>query len=115
MTFVYIQLSKVDCFILFVVIILSHHINCLLETILCFISLVVHPYCFNQLFTGGVDQVGLLGQMLTSTVNTLMYTFEIAPVFTVMEAYILKKMREFVGWPNGDGDGIFTPGILSMK
>lgn len=53
--------------------------------------------------------------MLTSTVNTLMYTFEIAPVFTVMEAYILKKMREFVGWPNGDGDGIFTPGILSMK
>lgn len=54
--------------------------------------------------------MGLLGQVLTSTVHTLMYTFEMAPVFTVMEAKILERMRELVGWTNGEGDGIFTPG-----
>lgn len=27
-----------------------------------------------------------------------------------MEQITLKKMREIIGWPNGDGDGIFSPG-----
>jgi glutamate/tyrosine decarboxylase-like PLP-dependent enzyme len=67
-----------------------------------------HPYCFNQLWSGGIDQVGLLGQLLTSSMHTLMYTFEMAPVFTVMEAEILQKARSIIGWT--EGDGIFTPG-----
>lgn len=29
-----------------------------------------------------------------------------------MEQLTLKKMREIVGWPNGEGDGIFSPGWL---
>lgn len=69
-----------------------------------------HPYCNNQLWSSGVDQVGLLGQFLTSTVHTLMYTFEMAPVFTVMEATILQRLRQMIGWSGGEGDGIFTPG-----
>jgi glutamate decarboxylase len=40
--------------------------------------------------------------------HTLMYTFEMAPVFTVMEAEILQKARSIIGWT--EGDGIFTPG-----
>lgn len=40
------------------------------------------------------------------------FTYEIAPVFTLMEDIVLSKMRELVGWPNGEGDGIFAPGPL---
>lgn len=27
-----------------------------------------------------------------------------------MEQLTLKKMREIIGWPDGEGDGIFSPG-----
>lgn len=27
-----------------------------------------------------------------------------------MEQLTLKKMREMIGWPNGEGDGLFSPG-----
>ncbi len=40
------------------------------------------------------------------------FTYEIAPVFVLMEQLTLKKMREIIGWPNGDGDGLFSPGKL---
>uniref|UniRef100_A0A8C4P0W7 Glutamate decarboxylase 1 n=1 Tax=Dicentrarchus labrax TaxID=13489 RepID=A0A8C4P0W7_DICLA len=39
-----------------------------------------------------------------------LFTYEIAPVFVLMEQLTLKKMREIVGWPVGEGDGIFSPG-----
>jgi len=39
------------------------------------------------------------------------FTYEIAPVFVLMEQLTLKKMREIIGWPNGEGDGIFSPGM----
>ena len=38
------------------------------------------------------------------------FTYEIAPVFVLMEQITLKKMREIVGWSSKDGDGIFSPG-----
>ena len=38
------------------------------------------------------------------------FTYEIAPVFTLMEDIVLTKMRECIGWENGEGDGIFAPG-----
>lgn len=41
------------------------------------------------------------------------FTYEIAPVFVLMEQLTLKKMREMVGWPNGEGDGLFSPGKLT--
>ncbi|EPQ02292.1 Glutamate decarboxylase 1, partial [Myotis brandtii] len=68
-----------------------------------------HPRFFNQLSTG-LDIIGLAGEWLTSTANTNMFTYEIAPVFVLMEQITLKKMREIVGWSNKDGDGIFSPG-----
>ncbi|XP_021048362.2 glutamate decarboxylase 1 [Mus pahari] len=67
-----------------------------------------HPRFFNQLSTG-LDIIGLAGEWLTSTANTNMFTYEIAPVFVLMEQITLKKMREIVGWSNKDGDGIFSP------
>ncbi|XP_024900995.1 cysteine sulfinic acid decarboxylase isoform X1 [Pteropus alecto] len=38
----------------------------------------------------------------------LRYTYEIAPVFVLMEEEVLKKLRELVGWSSGDG--VFCPG-----
>ena len=39
-----------------------------------------------------------------------MYTFEMAPVFSLMENEVLSQLRELVGWEGGRGDGIFSPG-----
>uniref|UniRef100_A0A4W6C391 Glutamate decarboxylase 1b n=1 Tax=Lates calcarifer TaxID=8187 RepID=A0A4W6C391_LATCA len=41
---------------------------------------------------------------------TCKFTYEIAPVFVLMEQLTLKKMREMIGWPSGEGDGLFSPG-----
>ncbi|XP_042187837.1 glutamate decarboxylase 2 [Callorhinchus milii] len=68
-----------------------------------------HPRYFNQLSTG-LDMVGLAADWLTSTANTNMFTYEIAPVFVLLEYITLKKMRAMIGWPGGCGDGIFSPG-----
>lgn len=43
------------------------------------------------------------------------FTYEIAPVFVLMEQLTLKKMREIIGWPDGEGDGIFSPGNRSPE
>ncbi|XP_019740352.1 glutamate decarboxylase 2 [Hippocampus comes] len=68
-----------------------------------------HPRYFNQLSTG-LDMVGLAADWLTSTANTNMFTYEVAPVFVLLEYVTLKKMREIIGWHEGRGDGIFSPG-----
>uniref|UniRef100_A0A8C4X5U1 Glutamate decarboxylase 1-like n=1 Tax=Erpetoichthys calabaricus TaxID=27687 RepID=A0A8C4X5U1_ERPCA len=68
-----------------------------------------HPRFFNQLSTG-LDVVGLAGEWLTATANTNMFTFEIAPVFILMEDILLNKMYEKIGWIANEADGIFSPG-----
>ncbi|XP_059913896.1 glutamate decarboxylase 1 isoform X1 [Gadus macrocephalus] len=68
-----------------------------------------HPRFFNQL-SSGLDLVGLAGQWLTSTANTNMFTYEVSPVFLLMEEVLLKKMQSIVGWCEEEGDGIFCPG-----
>lgn len=69
-----------------------------------------HPYFVNQLYSG-VDPYALIGQWLTDALNPSVYTFEVAPVFTLMEEEVLHAMRRLVGFPNdGYGDGIFCPG-----
>ena len=54
--------------------------------------------------------MGLLASFLSTASNTSMYTFEMAPVFSLMESEVLRKLRELVGWEDGKGDGIFSPG-----
>jgi len=66
-----------------------------------------HPRFFNQLY-GGQNVYGIGGSWLTETLNTSQYTYEVAPVFTLMEMVVLKKLRDLVGYQ--DGDGIFCPG-----
>lgn len=68
-----------------------------------------HPYFMNQLFSS-LDPYGFAGQILTDALNPSVYTFEVSPVFVLMEEVVLKEMRNIVGYPNGIGDGIFCPG-----
>jgi len=68
-----------------------------------------HPYFVNQLFSC-VDPYGFAGQLITDALNPSVYTFEVSPVFILMEEVVLKEMRKIVGYENGDGDGIFCPG-----
>nr|CAD7592325.1 unnamed protein product [Timema genevievae] len=68
-----------------------------------------HPYFVNQLFSS-VDPYGLAGQWLGDALNPSLYTYEVAPVFSLMEEIVLKEMRKLVGFPDGQGDGIFCPG-----
>lgn len=67
-----------------------------------------HPYFYNQLF-GGMDMYGMAGAWLTESLNTSTYTYEVAPVFTLMEKVIIDEMLKFASFPDG-GDGIFCPG-----
>ena len=57
----------------------------------------------------GLDIVSLAGEWLTATANTNMFTYEIAPVFILMEHACLAKMREIIGFT--EGDSILAPGI----
>ncbi|CAD5124437.1 DgyrCDS12720 [Dimorphilus gyrociliatus] len=68
-----------------------------------------HPRFFNQLSTG-LDLIALAGEWLTAAANTNMFTYEIAPVFTLMEDIVLAKMRDIIGWPDNNCDGVFAPG-----
>ncbi|XP_041953066.1 cysteine sulfinic acid decarboxylase [Alosa sapidissima] len=66
-----------------------------------------HPRFFNQLFSG-LDYHALAGRLLSETLNTSQYTYEVAPVFVLMEHVVLTKLISMVGWPSGDG--LFCPG-----
>lgn len=70
-----------------------------------------HPRFFNQL-SCGLDIVSMAGEWLTATANTNMFTYEIAPVFILMENVVLAKMREIIGWKTGDS--IFAPGDILL-
>ena len=73
-----------------------------------FIAISGHPRFFNQL-SNGLDIVSMAGEWLTATANTNMFTYEIAPVFILMENECLTKMREIIGFSGGDST--LAPGI----
>lgn len=66
-----------------------------------------HPHFVNQLFSS-LDPYGLLGQWLTDALNPSVYTYEVSPVFSLMEEDVLREMRAIIGWHSGEG--LFCPG-----
>lgn len=56
----------------------------------------------------------MAGEWLTATANTNMFTYEIAPVFILMENVVMTHMREIIGsnWVNGDS--ILAPGMKNL-
>jgi len=67
-----------------------------------------HPAYLNQLF-GGFNLAAFVGEVLTAATNTSMYTYEVAPVATLMEMTIVDKMLSYTGWKTGTG-GMMTGG-----
>ena len=66
-----------------------------------------HPRFLNQLY-GGIDPAGILGEWITAVTNTSMYTYEAAPVGTVIEIALLERLNRLAGFRAGEG--IFAPG-----
>ncbi|XP_065323140.1 glutamate decarboxylase 1-like [Gordionus sp. m RMFG-2023] len=66
-----------------------------------------HPRFYNQL-TSGLDILSLAGEILTAVTNSNMFTYEISPVYILMEQFVIDKMCELIGFHNADG--IFSPG-----
>ncbi len=57
---------------------------------------------FNLLFSG-YSIPGILAEMVTSAINTTMHTYEVAPVATLMEIELIKKLNSLVGFNEGEG------------
>ena len=57
-----------------------------------------------------LDPYGLAGEFVASSLNSSVYTYEVSPIFTTMELEIFEKMRNFIGFPEGVGDGVTCPG-----
>ncbi|XP_037037478.1 cysteine sulfinic acid decarboxylase [Bradysia coprophila] len=77
------------------------------EQIICHSVKTGHPHFYNQLF-GRVDSYGLAGSWITEALNTSQYTFEVSPVFTLIENEIIQQFCKIFGYETGDG--IFSPG-----
>ncbi len=61
----------------------------------------------NQLYSG-FNFPAFIGEIFTSLANTSMYTYEVAPVATMIETEMIKLMNSYTGYTNGDG--IFVSG-----
>lgn len=79
----------------------------ILETCLRYSVRTGHPQFLNQLY-GGFSMAGLLGDVFASVLNTSMYTFEVAPIVTLMELELIEKMNALIGFERGEG--IFCTG-----
>ena len=72
-----------------------------------------HPNFFNQLYAG-VDQYGLGGSFLTDCLNTSIATYEIGPVFSLMELEMVRFCSAKIGWNSEQSDGVYAPGKLGV-
>ncbi|EDW70480.2 uncharacterized protein Dvir_GJ13795, isoform A [Drosophila virilis] len=71
-----------------------------------------HGRFHNQLF-GQMDPFGLAGAWITEALNTSSYTYEVAPVFSLIETEIISTVCRLAGY--SQGDGIFAPGGSSSN
>lgn len=74
----------------------------IIEQYLSFSVRTGHRQFFNQLWSG-FSFPGLLGELFASLSNTSMYTYEVAPMATLMEIELIKKMGAICGFENPEG------------
>lgn len=60
-----------------------------------------HPQYFNQLWAGQSD-VAMLGSFIETLANTSMYTYEVAPMATLIENELLHRFKRVFGFSHGD-------------
>ncbi|XP_069180751.1 acidic amino acid decarboxylase GADL1 [Procambarus clarkii] len=82
-----------------------------LEQIMRYSVMTSHPHFYNQLY-GGISEVSLAGAWIVEALNTNQHTFEVAPVFTMVEHFVIARLVQLFGWH--EGDGIFSPGELAL-
>jgi glutamate/tyrosine decarboxylase-like PLP-dependent enzyme len=68
-----------------------------------------HPLFYNQLYAR-VEPAGLAAEWAAAATNTNVHTFEVAPVYTLLENEVIKKMSSLVGFEDSEADGLFVPG-----
>ncbi len=70
-----------------------------------------HPYFMNQLF-GGFDLASWVGETIAALTNTSMATYEIAPLGSILEKTLIKKLNTMIGFRTLDnpGEGIMLTG-----
>lgn len=78
-----------------------------LEKFLFFSVKTGHKNFLNQLY-GAITWPSFFGEVLASLTNTSMATYEISPVWTLVEQALIKKMNSMIGYKNGEG--IFLTG-----
>jgi len=61
----------------------------------------------NQLYSG-LNFPAFIGEMITALTNTSMYTYEVAPVATIIETEMINLMNQYSGYV--EGDGVFVSG-----
>ena len=66
-----------------------------------------HRHFHNQLFSG-VDRYAQLGDFMATAINGTMYTYEMGPLFTLMEKEVIELVGTWLKWDTIDGIG--TPG-----
>lgn len=73
-----------------------------------------HPYFMNQMF-GKTQPIAYLADVLITLLNTSMYTYEVAPVLTLIENETIDFLTKKI-WDRS-GDGVFTAGgsMSNMK
>jgi len=67
-----------------------------------------HPLFMNQMF-GKTQPISFLADILIAMLNTSMYTYEVAPVFSLIEKEVIGNLGAIV-WGKDKGDGVFTAG-----
>lgn len=68
------------------------------------------PRFFNQLY-GRAELVSIVGDWVATAVNANVHTFEVAPLFTLMEQHCIARLARAVGTGfEQNHEGIFVPG-----
>jgi len=68
-----------------------------------------HPFFMNQMY-GSQQLAALTGDIITSILNTSMYTYEVAPLMTLIEKECVAELGKYIWKNDKETDGIFTPG-----
>jgi glutamate/tyrosine decarboxylase-like PLP-dependent enzyme len=66
-----------------------------------------HPNFMNPLW-GGFSASAFAGEVISAVAQSSMYTFQLAPIATLIEQEIISRMSEIIGF--SDGNGVLTTG-----
>lgn len=67
-----------------------------------------HKDYMNQLWSK-VEYPSILGEFLSTVTNTSMYTYEVAPVYTLLEQEMISRLTQLI-WEGHKSEGIMTSG-----